>query len=230
MRKFFTLAVALCGLATLTGCMKLDIEHFGLADEEDLSYAQNWDSFTFKPLNGGEDLTVTRTSQEDEILSIKTSKYKGDFLAVAIYQKDCAECKAQAVLLDKLAKELPESLYNISFIAVFLDVFEDSKDQDLAWIKDLTHLDVYTNVATACEGGACRKAFVPYIFSPLVGNIYYINKANVGKTRKSLAWNPDEKPAETYTHLKQEVAKVLNLSEINFDASVEGWDQENADI
>ena len=63
-----------------------------------------------------------------------------------------------------------------------------------------------------------------------MGNIYYINKANVGKTRKSLAWNPDEKPEETYTRLTQEVAKVLNLSEINFNASVEDWNQEDADI
>ena len=224
MRKFLTLAVALCSLATLTGCMKIDIENFGLAEEEDLSFAQNWDSFTFPALNGGENLTVTRTSQEDEILSIKTSKYKGNFLAVAVYQKDCETCKEQAVLLDKLAQKFPESLYGINFAVVFLDIFDETKNKNVEWLKDLTHVDVYANVATACENGACRKVFLPYTPTPLAGNIYYVNKANVGRTRKSVAWHPTDTPEEAYNQLEKEVARVLNLNPVTFTPDVEGWE------
>jgi len=231
MKKLFALLIAFCGLLSLTGCSKTEIESFSFDKVDQAPYALNWESFTFKSLKGNAPLVVERLEGIDQGISIATSKYKGKFLAVALYKKDCALCQDQAPYFDKLAKELPSSIYDIDFAVIFLDIFDDSNENEVKWIKDLSHLDAYTNVASVCDGGACRQAFTPYLSqAPLEGNIYIINKQAVRLSKPITTWDPSLPVEQSYDNVKKEIASILGLGELYFNPQVEDFEEEGIGV
>jgi len=221
MKKIFSWAAVLCILFSLTGCLKIYEEFPSLTKGTPLS--PEWKSFTFKSLAGGEDLVVSRETLDEESLSISTTKYPQNILAVAMYTTDCEVCKMQAPYFDKLAEDIPADK-GMDFAIVFLDIFEDSENKEVEWIKDLKHVEAYTNVATACEGGACRKVFTPYNFTPLPGTIYYVNKQDVSQSTRGISWNVSlQTPAQLYREMLLQAAHLIGLELIFFDASVDGY-------
>lgn len=138
------------------------------------------------PFWGTADLVVDNTSGDDGILSISTSNYSEDFLAVAVYKSDCEASKAQASYFDKLAGEFQPKMFGMDYAIVFLDIYEGSTDKDITWAKNLANVDAYSNVSTSCIGGACQKVFLPHFAEAASGTIYFINKHNLAKTRKAL--------------------------------------------
>ncbi|MBR3898842.1 MAG: hypothetical protein IKJ44_01045 [Elusimicrobiaceae bacterium] len=230
MKKLLALMLALCGVLTLTGCTILE-KDFPEIMEEEFPIEENWESITFKSISGGEDLVVSKTSQNKMgPLSISTSNYEGDYMGVAVYSTDCEACKAQAPYLNKLAKEFNPLLFDMDFAIVFLDLYEDSDIKNVEWAQELEYVKAYTNVASTCAGGACKKVFIPNVDNPTPGTIYYVNKANVFKTRKSADWDLDADPENLYQGLRAEVADFLDLDSIYFDPSVGDWIEHRNDV
>ncbi len=229
MKKIFALCVALCAMLTLSGCI-MDDTLDELIPEENSPLAEIWESFTFKSLSGNADLVVENTSGDDGILSISTSNYSEDFLAVAVYKSDCEASKAQASYFDKLAGEFQPKMFDMDYAIVFLDIYEGSTDKDITWAKNLANVDAYSNVSTSCIGGACQKVFLPHFAEAASGTIYFINKHNLAKTRKAMTWNTTDDQEELYLSLRTKLAEYLDLDEITFDPSVGGWNERKQDV
>ncbi len=229
MKKIFTLAVALCGMFTLSGCI-MDETLDELIPEEYSPLAEIWESFTFKSLSGNADLVVENTSGDDGILSISTSNYSEDFLAVAVYKSDCEASKAQASYFDKLAGEFQPKMFGMDYAIILLDVYEGSADKDITWAKNLANVDAYSNVSTACIGGACQKVFLPRFAEATPGTVYFINKQNLARSRKAITWNTTDDQEELYMSLRTKLAEYLDLDEITFNPSVGGWNEKPQDV
>ena len=214
MRKFFTLTAALCGLIILTGCTKF---------YEVFPPDQFGETVTFTSLTGDEDLTVARKLNDDGKLAISTSKYDGDFLAVAVYKTDCAVCKLQAPWLDKLAQEFRPK--GMDFVIVFLDVSEISPNPHTEWAQNLANVDAYMNAATSCTDGVCRKVFAPHYAGLLTGAVYFVPKKDIEMTEKSVVWSTARDPRESYGTMRVQIADLLGESIL-----VDEWEDEYAEI
>ncbi len=225
MKKIFTLLLLV--MLTITGCVMIENDFPNIMNDEDISLYQNYENFRFKSLNGNEDLEVSRTFNDDNTISIETSKSKNKYLAVAVYKKDCEVCKIQASWLNKLAKEVPSALYGMDYIIIFTDIFEDTYNKDVEWMRDLSNVEAYTNIATACSGGACQNVFTPHIGEPFVGGLYLLKKDNIIR-HNIIKWDTTTDPQEQYDATVLKIADFLGLKEINFDASVRPW--ENTDV
>lgn len=224
MKKAFVLLVVLT--LAITGCSMIEYDFPNIMNDENISLYQNYEKFIFKSLNGKEDLEISRTFNNDGTISIKTSKYDNKYLAVAVYKKDCEVCKIQAPWFNKLTKNLPSKLYGMDYLIVFTDIFEDTYNKNVEWMKNLSDVDAYTNVATACSGGACQNVFTPHIGEPFVGGLYFFNKNNI-RNHKIIKWNTTDNPQEQYDLTIKKIADLLGLNEINYDVTIEGW--ENSD-
>lgn len=224
MKKVFALTLALCGMLAFSGCI-MDEEISSLL-EETLPAEGQWESFTFQSLNGNKDLVVTRVSKDDDAkLAISTSGYYQDYLAIAVYKKDCENSKKQAPYFDKLAQDFPPRMFGMDFLIVFLDIYENSSDKNVEWIKDLSTVQSYTNAATVCSGGACQKVFIPSFIKLKTGTVYYVNKNDIAQTRKGLTWDTEKDPEEQFQTMRSQVADVLDLSPITFNPpTVDPWD------
>ena len=214
MRKIFTLTAALCGLLILTGCTKF-YEEF-LSD-------QFGETVTFTSLTGNEDLTVERKLNDDGKLSISTSKYNGDFLAVAVYETNCDVCKLQAPWLDKLAQEFRPK--GMDFVIVFLDVSEISPNPHTEWAQNLANVDAYMNAATSCTDGVCKKVFAPHFAGLLPGAVYFVDKKDIEKTERSVVWSTARDPRESCGTMRAQIAGLLGESVL-----LEDWEDEYAEI
>lgn len=167
---------------------------------------------------------VTRVSQDKaDKLAISTSDYEQDYLAVAVYKKDCPSCQQQAPWLDRLAKDFPPDMFGMDFIAIFLDIDENSNDKDVPWLRDLSNVQAYANAATVCAGGACQKVFIPSFVPLKAGTVYYVNKEDVLITRKGLTWNSTRSAEDQYETMRAQVADVLDLQPITFAPSINPW-------
>lgn len=222
MKKVFALAWALCGMLTFSGCVMED--QLSTLLDETLPVGEQWESFTFQPLTATQPLVVTRVSQDKaDKLAISTSDYEQDYLAVAVYKKDCPACQQQAPWFDKLAKDFPPDMFGMDFIAIFLDLDEDSSDKNVPWLNALSNVQAYANAATVCAGGACQQVFIPSFVPLKAGTVYYVNKKDVLKTRKGLTWDSTRSAEDQYETLRAQVADVLDLQPITFDPSVNPW-------
>lgn len=220
--------VVLSSMLSLSGCL-IEMEGEDIINEEykedtrAVPYVPaylDWDSFTFKSLRGGEDLKIYRGTSEDDTVPIVTSKEGSDVLVVALYTTNCEVCKVQAPWFDKLASEFPEDWYRVDFAIVFLDLFENSADKNVPWIRNLHNVSAYTNVAEACAGGACKKVFMPLRTQPQAGGIYYVNKKDIRENSKGVEWNTSTNPEELYEATKTHMADYLGLTSVSFDAVV----------
>lgn len=224
MRKIIALLSLL--LLTLSGCVMIEYDLPNIMNDESVSLYQNYENFRFKSLTGNEDLEVSRSFNDDGTISITTSKYDKKYLAVAVYKKDCEVCKIQASWLNKLAKELPSALYGMDYVIIFADIFEDTYNKDVEWMRDLSDVDSYTNIATACSGGACQNVFTPHLGEPFVGGLYLFNKDNM-KNHKIIKWNTANDPQEQYDSTVLKIADFLGLKPINFEPTVSPWEDTN---
>ena len=227
MKKIMTLTTALCGLLLLTGCIEdkglpAPLQEF-LKDEVTQETTgnspadTNWESFTFESLTQSGDLTVSKGQVTDGEWPISTSKYTGDFLVVAVYSTDCELCQNQAPWLDQLAQDITSSVSNVNFVVIFSDLFADSADKDVAWIKNLSYLDSYTNVTTACSGSVCRQVFAPKIAEPMTPTVYFVDTKNVLRSWKAMDWDTVQDPQNLYLEIKNELADFMGLLPISFD-------------
>jgi len=170
-----------------------------------------WDKFSFRALTGEEDLTVTKREAQKE----------GD-LAVVVYTTDCEVCKQHAPLLDQMVKELPRRNVEgegTDFIIIFADVSAGDENPNVDWVENLANVDAYSNVATACEGGACRQVFWPTLVNFSSGAVlYYVDKENVMNTRRGRIWTEE---TLDYEAMKTEAAGFMKLDAIKFDAGVQ---------
>lgn len=224
MKKVFALTLALLGMLTFSGCV-IDEEISSLLNES-LPAEGQWESFTFKALTGNKDLVVTNLSQKNDAeLAISTSNYYQDYLAIAVYKKDCENSKNQAPWFDKLAKKFPPRMFGMDFIIIFLDIYEDSNDKNVEWINELSNVQAYTNAATVCSGGACQKVFIPDFIKLKTGTVYYVNKKDILKTRKGLTWDPAKDPETQFQTMESQLADVLDLSPITFNPTVDPWEE-----
>ena len=225
MKKIFSLVIALCGMLTLSGCMIEEVLDFAVPgfSPENSPITDEMKEFYFESLSGEEPFVVIR---EPNSLAIKTPGYPNKYIAVAVYERDCEVCQAQAPYLDKIAKEFPQ--YGIDVIIVFSDIMNDSANKEVEWIKDLSYVKAYTNLASACsENGACQEVFFPF-GEGMVGNVYYINKVNVLNKLNFFAWNTAGDPEKEYQNMRQSIANHLGLKEIQFDPpTVGGWNDQN---
>lgn len=184
--------------------------------EDGAAPVSDWKSFTFKSLNGGEDLEVAHKG----LLAVEMAKYASPFTAVAVCKKNDERCKQQAVWFDKLAGELPTRLYGINWAIVFLDAVDEGDIKEMEWIKDLAHADVYANTQAAAD-----KVFTPYMLEPEAGNLYFINKNDFSQNRRGVTWNTAADPQELYDTMTRQAAAFAGLQEITFDASVVVWEK-----
>jgi len=178
----------------------------------------NWDSFTFKSLTGKEDLVVSRGPIDGEKLTLSTSKYSGDILVVAVLSTDCASCKKHVAAFDKLAAEFVGR--KVDFAIIFTDVFDAPETQRVYWIESLTHVDSYSNVETACSGGACTKILGPLFTGVFPGTVYYIDKQDLIQTGRGITWKEEEDSDEVYAAMEKEFVEALHLQPITFDVNV----------
>lgn len=233
MKKLLALMVVLCGMFALTGCVKIEQYLPEVEGEEDSILSPKWESFIFKSLTDNENLVVERTPAEGGRFTIATSPYeRNKYVGLAVYSTDCESCKMHAKWLDKLAGPnvgegaLPADLYGMDYLIIFVDKFDNADAEDVAWVKNLSHVKAYTNVAAVCEGGACRKAFAPFTAkTPEVATMYYIDKSNLARTRQGITWNTTDDQKELFKAMWEDVAKYLNLQGISFDVNVEGWSE-----
>lgn len=222
MKKVCALALAFCGMLTFSGCIMDD--QLSTFLDETLPVQEPWESFTFQPLTATQPLVVTRLSQDKtDKLAISTSEYEQDYLAVAVYKRDCPTCQQQAPWFDQLAKDFPPNMFGMDFVIVFLDIYEDSADKNVPWLNGLSNVQAYANAATVCAGGACQKVFIPSFLPLKAGTVYYVNKKDISKTFEGLTWDSTASAEEQFEKLRAEVAYVLDLQPITFDPVVDPW-------
>jgi hypothetical protein len=197
--------------------------------QQEMPFLQNWESFTFKSLQGKSDLVVTRTSdpEEHQSVSFETSGYENPYLGVVVCKKNDSVCKEQALWVDEFLARYPEVREKADWIIVFLDIFDEQDAKEVPWIKDLAHLDSYSNVAAGCAAGACYKVFAPYMsMEPLAGNFYYVDKSDGSKSRKIITWNATENPLKLYAEMGEKVFKKNDgATKSTFDVSEYSWDE-----
>lgn len=231
MKKLIALTVVLCGIFALTGCVKIEQYLPEVEGEEDSILSPKWESFTFKALADNENLVVERTPGDASRFTISTTPYEQTrYVGLAVYSTDCEACKMHAAWLDKLAGPnlaegaLPSNLYGMDYLIIFVDKFDNADTEDVSWVKNLSHVKAYTNVAAVCEGGACRKAFAPFTAkTPEVATMYYIDKSNLARTRQGITWNTTDDQQKLFEAMRADVANYLNLQGVSFDATVEGY-------
>ena len=226
MKKLFLLAFAFFGILNLIGCsFDETIEELlppGLEMEES-PVSNILKEFYFDSLMEGEDPFVA--IREPQSLGIKTPGYDNQYIAVAMYAKDCEVCKAQAPYLDRAAKEFPK--IGMDIVIMFTDVYDD-QDSDVEWIKDLSYVKSYKNSVSFCsENGICQEVFLPFS-DMVVGNIYFVNKKNVQNRLEHFTWNTTQDQEELYQNMREAMGKHIGAKTIQFDPSVEDWkDDEN---
>ena len=226
MKKILALTTAFCSLFILTGCIEREIPvplQEILKDETTQSTTSassayiNWNSFTFQSLNESEDLTVSKGQEVEGAWPISTSKYNGEFLVVAVYSTDCELCKMQAPWLNKLATEISASVSNVNFIVIFSDIFADSDNKEVTWIKNLPMLDPYTNVINTCSGNVCKRVFAPRNAEPVTPTIYFVDKRNVLRSLEAIPWDTKQSPQNLFYKTRNELLNFMNLQPISFN-------------
>lgn len=223
MKKLLMLLVAMCGMFHLTGCMIIEEEFLDLPEEEQqLPVNEDWESVTFKTLTGSEDLVVTRDAENKNAVSILNPDYDQDYFVVALLKKDCVKSKEMAPYLNEISTRI-SYMHGVNYIPVFLDIYEDSDDQSVEWIGNLSNMESFMNAATACSNNACQEVFLPKFAEALSGSVYFVNKNDIRKTKKGYSWNTTDAPKEQAKKLEYALADFLNLEEILFNPSVSPW-------
>lgn len=217
------LLVALCGMLTLTGCMMIEEEFPTLPEEEqEFPVKEDWESVTFKTLTGSEDLIVTRDTENENAIHIQNPFYDQDYFVVALLKSDCVKSQEMAPYLNEISTRITK-MHGVNYIPVFLDIYEDSANQSVDWITNLANMESFMNAATACSDNACQEVFLPKFAETLSGNVYFVNKNDIRKTKKGYAWNTTDEPKEQAKKLEFALAEFLDLEEILFDPSVNPW-------
>lgn len=251
MQKIVALATMACALCLMSGCTVVEIGlPVALQEElEEVFDIKNWKQFTFKALDEGEDLVITRVEPEtitlanptekeaDEVITqekIETSKYEDkDFLIVAVYDKECLACDKQAPYYNSLSKVVsPFPFYNFTFTAVSLDESDEAKGQE--WFFELPDTDMYAGENIQGCKGASFRIFTPSYLRPKPGSVYCINKRDAAHPTEIVdvfqlkAWANSTSPAEInylYLQMAQNIADCVGTKLISFDASVSDWEE-----
>lgn len=223
MKKLF---LFLCILLPLTGCVIIE-DNFPELPEANTPMYDEWKDITFKALTGKENLTVSRNFQDRNGIIISTPDYNQKFLAVVLLGKDCEKSKLMAPYLNKLATRILPKVHEMNYVPVFLDVYEDSSDKDIPWIKELSNIDFFMNAVTVCSDNACQDVLLPLAQEPSTASVYVVNTRNITRTKKVYSWNLTDDPQVQAKKMENALAEALGLKEISFDPSVDDWEDAN---
>lgn len=223
MKKLF---LFLCILLPLTGCVIIE-ENFPELPEANTPMYDEWKDITFKALTGKENLTVSRNFQDRTGIIISTPDYNQDFLAVVLLGKDCEKSKLMAPYINELATRIVPKAHGMNYVPVFLDVYEDSSDKDIPWIKELSNIDFFMNAVTVCSDNACQDVLLPLASEPSTASVYVVNTRNITRTKKVYSWNLTDDPKLQAKKMENALAEALGLKEISFDPSVDDWEDAN---
>lgn len=225
MKKLF---LFLCILLPLTGCVIIE-ENFPELPEANTPMYDEWKDITFKALTGKENLTVSRNFQDRTGIIISTPDYNQDFLAVVLLGKDCEKSKLMAPYINELATRIVPKAHGMNYVPVFLDVYEDSSDKDIPWIKELSNIDFFMNAVTVCSDNACQDVLLPLASEPSTASVYVVNTRNITRTKKVYSWNLTDDPKLQAQRMEKGLAAALGLKEILYDdPNVENWDDINS--
>lgn len=218
MKKLF---LFLCILLPLTGCVIIE-DNFPELPEANTPMYDEWKDITFKALTGKENLTVSRNFQDRNGII-----YNQKFLAVVLLGKDCEKSKSMAPYLNELATRILPKIHEMNYVPVFLDVYEDSSDKDIPWIKELSNIDFFMNAVTVCSDNACQDVLLPLAQEPSTASVYVVNTRNIARTKKVYSWNLTDDPQVQAKKMENALAEALGLKEISFDPSVDDWEDAN---
>lgn len=225
MKKLF---LFLCILLPLTGCVIIE-ENFPELPEANTPMYDEWKDITFKALTGKENLTVSRNFQDRTGIIISTPDYNQKFLAVVLLGKDCEKSKSMAPYLNELATRIVPKAHGMNYVPVFLDVYEDSSDKEIPWIKELSNIDFFMNAVTVCSDNACQDVLLPLASEPSTASVYVVNTRNITRTKKVYSWNLTDDPKLQAQRMEKGLAAALGLKEILYDdPNVENWDDINS--
>lgn len=225
MKKLF---LFLCILLPLTGCVIIE-ENFPELPEANTPMYDEWKDITFKALTGKENLTVSRNFQDRNGIIISTPDYNQKFLAVVLLGKDCEKSKLMAPYINELATRIVPKAHGMNYVPVFLDVYEDSSDKDIPWIKELSNIDFFMNAVTVCSDNACQDVLLPLASEPSTASVYVVNTRNITRTKKVYSWNLTDDPKLQAQRMEKGLAAALGLKEILYDdPNVENWDDINS--
>ena len=218
----------LCILLPLTGCVIIE-ENFPELPEANTPMYDEWKDITFKALTGKENLTVSRNFQDRTGIIISTPDYNQKFLAVVLLGKDCEKSKSMAPYLNELATRIVPKAHGMNYVPVFLDVYEDSSDKEIPWIKELSNIDFFMNAVTVCSDNACQDVLLPLASEPSTASVYVVNTRNITRTKKVYSWNLTDDPKLQAQRMEKGLAAALGLKEILYDdPNVENWDDINS--
>lgn len=223
MKKLF---LFLCILLPLTGCVIIE-ENFPELPEANTPMYDEWKDITFKALTGKENLTVSRNFQDRNAIIISTPDYNQKFLAVVLLGKDCEKSKLMAPYLNELATRIMPKIHEMNYVPVFLDVYEDSSDKDIPWIKELSNIDFFMNAVTVCSDNACQDVLLPLAQEPSTASVYVVNTHNITRTKKVYSWNLTDDPQVQAKKMGNALAEALGLTEIALNPSVDDWENAN---
>ncbi|MGN0022704.1 MAG: hypothetical protein ACI352_01550 [Elusimicrobiaceae bacterium] len=225
MKKLF---LFFCVLLPLTGCVIIE-ENFPELPEANTQMYDQWTDITFKTLTGKENLTVSRNFQDRNGIIIQTPDYNQKFLAVVLLGKDCEKSKLMAPYLNELATRILPKIHGMNYVPVFLDVYEDSSNKDIPWIKELSNIDFFMNAVTVCSDNACKDVLLPLAAEPSTASVYVVNTRDIAKTKKVYSWNLTDDPQVQAKQMEKALSAALELSDIWYDnPSIEGYDNINS--
>ncbi len=225
MKKLFLL---LCVLLPLMGCVIIE-ENFPELPETNTQMQDEWKDITFKALTGKENLTVSRNFQDRNGIIISTPDYNQNFLAVILLEKDCEKSKLMMPYINELATRIIPKAHGMNYVPVFLDIYEDTPNKDIPWIKDLSNINFFMNAVTVCSDNACQDVLLPLASEPSTASIYVVDTRNIAKTKKIYSWNLEEEPKSQAQKMEKALAVALGLKEILYDdPRVDDWDNINS--